>query len=96
MKKLIGLSIFITVFVLTGCTTMAPPQRTANEGEFVVTTIHNHSIFSSLGAAKADTEKRATEFCDYTGKKFKRNYSIDHGMAIGQVVESTLYFECVD
>lgn len=96
MNKILTLGMPVIFILITGCTTNTPPQQTGVGGQFVVTSIHNHSIFSSLEGAKFDTESMASAYCSKLNKKFKKNYSIDHGMAIGQVVESTLYFECVD
>lgn len=90
-------NILIAIAVISsvnGCTTNSAVQATGIENQLVVTSIHNHGPFSSLTAAKADTEKSANNYCSSIGKKYKKNYSIDHDMAIGQVVESTLYFEC--
>lgn len=95
MNKVIG--ILIAVFTLSGCgTTLTAAQRTGNEGEYVVTSTHNYSVFSSLEKAKENAASQAADTCSKMGKVYKENYSIDHGIGIGQVVESTLYFNCVD
>ena len=85
-----------SIALLAGCGTTTAVQTTGNEGEFVVTSIQNYGPVSSLDEAIAITVREATDFCSKKGMSYHRNYSIDHGMGIGQVVESTLYFSCID
>lgn len=88
---------FLTfVIFIASCGTTTAVQKTGNEGELVITSIQNYGPASSLDEAIRITVEQATDYCSKKGLSYHRNYSIDHGMGIGQVVESTLYFKCVE
>lgn len=97
MKVRLFSAIAILIASLSGCgTTSLPVAETGNSGEYIVVARNMESVFSNLEAAQQEAVTRAMEKCSNMGKVYKKRYSIDKPMAVGQVPESTLYFSCED
>ena len=81
--------------ILTACTSSIAVMATGKDGEYVVVGRNMAGPFSSLELAQQEAVEKSTEACNKMGMSYKKLYSIDRPMAVGQVPESTLYFTCL-
>jgi len=92
MKNLL---LAVPLFILVGCGTSMPTQKTGNLNEYVINR-DDKSMFGSLPAVKRAVAAEAISFCAAMNKKYVEKYSIDKERAVMVWPESTLYYECVD
>jgi hypothetical protein len=94
MKNLV---IVLSAITLAACgTTTMPVQSTGTDGEYVVSSTNQDAVFSSVEKAQQGAENEAIKTCAKMNKVYKKKYSVDTPMRIGQVPGTTLYFTCVD
>lgn len=98
-----NLSIFLkagiaimSISFLAACTSSLPIMTTAVPGEHLVIARNSGSIFSSLEEAQKEAITQAMNYCQGLGKVYSKRYVVDRPMAVGQVPESSLYFNCID
>jgi peptidoglycan hydrolase CwlO-like protein len=92
-----NIAIVLSTLALAACgTTTMPAQSTGTEGEYVVSSTNQDSVFSTVEKALQGAENEAIKTCAKMNKVYKKKYTVDTPMRIGQVPGTTLYFTCVD